>query len=381
MNKPTFNAVTGSTPDAVVVQIREAERTGKHLVLDRIVRIGKPMPASLIMHRGAKPVAIWRVKTFQIVTKGSRTTSVVEWQERGLCALAAVGTLIASFFVPLIPRKMAWYCLAGALLGWATQYFLLIYGVAFFEIASFLDDSKLTFEREAKPAVIEMLVRAQSAITEAMRDGDPSEVAELKLDTSRLERVIDSFLVRVRKEGARQVKAELAKARPTRPMRAAADGDERDEVPSTDVEENDAVVVAQRKALVRRMTNRLRSELETEALDALRTGDDAEEVVLRTVSKQLETGAFQADAGICTTRIFNLGRDEAARLMGASQVEYSAALDSATCSPCQGADGKRADVGSDEHDELLPPNRDCDGRDRCRCLLLYVASDAPEGDE
>lgn len=251
--------------------------------------------------------------------------------------------------------------------------------VAFFEIASFLDDSKLTFEREAKPAIVEMLVRAQGAITEAMRDGDPSEVAELQLDTSRLERVIDSFLVRVRKEGTKQVKSELARARPTRPMRAAADGDERDEVPSTDVEENDAVVVAQRKALVRRMTNRLRSELETEALDALRTGDDAEEVVLRTVSKQLETGAFQADAGICTTRIFNLGRDEAARLMGASQVEYSAALDSATCSPCQGADGKRADVGSDEHDELLPPNRDCDGRDRCRCLLVYVPG--AEGDD
>jgi hypothetical protein len=99
VNKPTFNEVTGSTPDAVVVQIREAERTGKHLVLDRIVRIGKPMPAALILHRGAKPVAIWRVKTYQIVTQGSRTTSVVEWQERGLYALAADGSTEPSLYL------------------------------------------------------------------------------------------------------------------------------------------------------------------------------------------------------------------------------------------------------------------------------------------
>lgn len=257
--------------------------------------------------------------------------------------------------------------------------------VAYFEIASFLDDSKLTFEREAKPAVVEMLVRAQEAITKAMADGDPSEVATLPLDTTRLDKVVDSFLVRVRKEGARQVRAELARARPTRKMSAAADGDEREDITPepTDTEENDKVVLAQRKALVRRMTNRLRSELETEALEALRTDDEADEVVLRTVRNQLETGAFQADAGICTTRVFNLGRDEAARLMGATQVEYSAALDSATCEPCQAEDGKQADVGSSEHDALLPPNRDCSGSGRCRCILVFTpgpgASD--EGDD
>lgn len=257
--------------------------------------------------------------------------------------------------------------------------------VAYFEIASFLDDSKLTFEREAKPAVVEMLVRAQEAITKAMADGDPGEVATLPLDTTRLDKVVDSFLVRVRKEGARQVRAELARARPTRKMSAAADGDEREDTTPepTDTEENDKVAIAQRKALVRRMTNRLRSELETEALEALRTDDEADEVVLRTVRNQLETGAFQADAGICTTRIFNLGRDEAARLMGATQVEYSAALDSATCEPCQAEDGKQADVGSSEHDALLPPNRDCSGSGKCRCILLYVPGDrsSDEGDD
>lgn len=53
----------------------------------------------------------------------------------GLCFVAAVVTLIASAFVPLIPRKTAWYCLAGAAMGLAAQYLLLVYGVWFAEIA------------------------------------------------------------------------------------------------------------------------------------------------------------------------------------------------------------------------------------------------------
>jgi len=92
MSKQSFIEVTGRTPDAVVVQIREAERTGKHLVLDRIVRIGKPVSSAAVL-RNAQPVALWRVKTFNIVTKGSVTRSVVEWQERGIYALKISGVV------------------------------------------------------------------------------------------------------------------------------------------------------------------------------------------------------------------------------------------------------------------------------------------------
>jgi hypothetical protein len=74
-----------------------------------------------------------------------------------------------------------------------------------------------------------------------------------------------------------------------------------------------------------------------------------------------------------TTKVFNVGRDEAARLMGGvGSVEYSAVLDSATCEPCQAMDGRTAPFDSAEHDALLPPNRDCAGGDNCRCLLVFI---------
>ena len=56
----------------------------------------------------------------------------------GICALASVLTLVGSFFLPILPRAAAGWCLAGALLGWGVQYFLLVYGVYFAEAAVWL---------------------------------------------------------------------------------------------------------------------------------------------------------------------------------------------------------------------------------------------------
>ncbi len=252
------------------------------------------------------------------------------------------------------------------------------------EISDYLDTAREAFEREAKPAIIEMLVRAQSSITAAMADGDPSEVATLPLDTKRLRKVIGTFLSRSRAEGARQVRKELAKGKVAGRLTAAAE-EEDDKEAITDTDE---LIESQEKALTRRMEARLRSELETEAIDAIRTGDDASAVVMRTVTRQLDSSAFRSDAGTIVTKAWNLGRDEAARLLNAGSVEYSAILDSATCEACQEMDGEQADIGSDEHDAMLPPNRDCDGGGNCRCLLVYVPgtgddeeTDDTEGDE
>jgi len=52
----------------------------------------------------------------------------------GLLVLALL-TLVASFILPIVPRAASFACLAGAGAGYAAQYFLLVYGVAFAEIA------------------------------------------------------------------------------------------------------------------------------------------------------------------------------------------------------------------------------------------------------
>jgi hypothetical protein len=253
----------------------------------------------------------------------------------------------------------------------------------FVAIDAYLAGRREAFEARVKPLVVEMLAREAGAITSAMADGDPSEVAQLPLDTKKLEGVIAEYLADVRTTGARYARQELrrdsgeALAEERRTLKAAAE-EEDDKLADEAEDEADAIIEAQQKALVRRMTSRLRSELEAEAIDVLRTGGSALEVVTRVVTRQLETGAFKADAGAVVTRIFNVGRDEAARIVGGVQaVERSALLDSKVCDVCRAADGRTAQFGSAEHDRLVPPDRDCDGGPSCRCLLVFI----PGGDE
>jgi hypothetical protein len=105
-----------------------------------------------------------------------------------------------------------------------------------------------------------------------------------------------------------------------------------------------------------------------------RTGGDATDVVREVLGDQLDSGAYRSDAGIVTTKVYNIGRDEAAASMGGvDEVEYSALLDGETCGPCMRMDGRRSKFDSPEHDAMLPPNRDCQGQDNCRCVLVFIA--------
>jgi hypothetical protein len=256
----------------------------------------------------------------------------------------------------------------------------------FASIDAYLAGRREAFERAVKPVVVTMLARAQMAIADAMKDGDPSEVAELPLDTAELDTVVAKYLADVRMAGGAFARKELRKesgeklAEDRREVLSAAAEEEDDKTPAEREVESDTddLLDAQRVAVVRRMTSRLRSELETEALDVVRTGGDALEVLTRVVTRQLETGAYRTDAGAVVARIFNGGRDEAARIVGGVQaVEYSALLDSRVCSPCRNMDGRTAPFGSAAHDAMVPPNRDCDGGANCRCLLVFI----PEGGE
>lgn len=253
---------------------------------------------------------------------------------------------------------------------------------------AFLASRPDVFEREIRPAVVEMLAKAAPGISAAMVDGNPDEVASLPFDTARLSALIQVFLEDVRAEGKRTVKRELREDSAeavlqerreehlSQTTRAAAEPED-----IAEAEKDAAELLAQQnKALVRRMTNRLRSEIEREAIDVIRTGGDAGEVIANTITNQLESGAFRSDSLFVTTKAFNTGRDEAARILGGvTEVEYSAILDSSTCSPCMAMDGQTADFGTPEHDAMVPPNRDCDGGDRCRCVLVFIT--APQEDD
>ena len=244
---------------------------------------------------------------------------------------------------------------------------------------AYFDAQRDAWEKALRPVVLAMLAKAAPAVAAAMADGKvtPAEVAAVPLDTKRVRETVRRLLEGVRDAGHASIEEEL----PPATLKAAV-GDEAKE-PAEDVEaETDELFDALEQQVERRVVTRTRAELEREAVDALRTGDDADAVVDRVVSRQLDTGAFRADAGYVVTKAFNGSRDEAARLMGGiASVEYSALLDSATCSACQALDGATADFGSPEHDRLVPPNRDCSGGDNCRCLLVMVPAGAGGGEE
>lgn len=252
--------------------------------------------------------------------------------------------------------------------------------VDFARIDQTLTDARADFERAMKPVVAELLMKAAPDVAKAMADGDASDVHAVPLDVSRVASTVSTFVDGLVAKGNADVRKELRKdsgAQVAEERRHQFD--QKDDPLATPDEdaERQALLDAQKAALVRRIEARLTSQLEREAIDVTRTGGDAADVVREVLGDQFDTGAFRADAGLVTTKVYNIGRDEAAQAMGGvATVEYSALLDGQTCSACMAMDGKQADFNSSEHDAMLPPNRDCDGQDNCRCVLVFI----PGGD-
>lgn len=242
-------------------------------------------------------------------------------------------------------------------------------------IAELFDDARVKFADGVRPLVAEMLMRALPAVQAAMADRRvaPEEISAISLDSKRLEAFIGKFLNRLRGEGYAHVKRELAR----RPLSGAQE-DDRDTTPPaptppTPAEDTQESLAAMKKHLVRRMTQRLLSDVEREAIEVVRTEGAPEEVVARTLERQVN-GGFSADAGLVVTKAFNMGRDEFAQELGdqVESVELSAILDRSTCGPCDRLDGSTFDFNSEEHAAHVPPlSSICDGGDSCRCLLVY----------
>lgn len=265
--------------------------------------------------------------------------------------------------------------------------------VDFAAMDDFMSRARVDFEAEAKPLVAEMLVRALPDIKRAMDAGNPSAVADLKLDTSKLGPFVQSFLGKVRSEGASQLRAEHARgtdiakkrqdgdpATATAPVKLAvklAAGDEQDDFdPSDDSGGGDSEPrrFLQQKAalLIRRIQGAVQIDLEREAIDGARTGATANEVMTMTIGRLIDSGQLRSQVGSVIPTAFNEGREDYAATQDVDTVTLSALLDGGQCGPCEDLDGETYDYGSDEHEEHTPPLTSiCDGRDNCRCVLTF----------
>lgn len=242
--------------------------------------------------------------------------------------------------------------------------------VALGDIAGFFDSAKERFARGAKPLVAKVLMMALPDVRAAMKSGDPSQVASVKLDMSELAAFVSSFVDQARGEGYRQVANEARRQGLKDIAFSALMGKRPDKTVSEDI---DDVAESMKHLLVRRMERRLLGQLEDAAIDVQRTGGDPSEAIAEVLSDETDSDNMRGDAGLVTTRAFNLGREEFADQYGdaVESVELSSVLDDGTCTFCESMDGTEFDFQSEGHDSNTPPLRNCEGGSRCRCLLLY----------
>lgn len=102
-------------------------------------------------------------------------------------------------------------------------------------------------------------------------------------------------------------------------------------------------------------------------------GDALEQAVLGRLSDAADVGVAR-EARAEVNEAFGLGRatEASAHKDDIAGCVYSAILDANTCEECEAADGEEFAYGSEEYFDLLPPNKDCEGRDACRCVILYL---------
>jgi phage gp29-like protein len=148
----------------------------------------------------------------------------------------------------------------------------------------------------------------------------------------------------------------------------------------------EAVVAAEKRdqvglfadAVVSKFENNLTARAANVAANRMRnTGDATKGEVIQGIESDLDGQSdkwIDGVAGEGANEAFAEGRDA-----GYEQFKdeigscyYSALLDINTCGECADADGKTADTPDDLPDT---PNPDCDGGDKCRCVIVYVFSD------
>lgn len=133
------------------------------------------------------------------------------------------------------------------------------------------------------------------------------------------------------------------------------------------------------KTIASVLAERLRGSLMRNALDLYRRGEISE-ATLTEVLTDLSDRAISTEAHLSISEALNLGRESAAKANEEviKKVEYSSLLDNATCDPCSDAEGLTFKLGSKEHEEHKTPYKKCQGRSKCRCVLIYTLESETE---
>jgi uncharacterized protein with gpF-like domain len=278
------------------------------------------------------------------------------------------------------------------------------------DIAAFFDDGRKQFEARMKDFVNKLVRDAKPALTEAMADGNPSEVKSLKFDTKALSKAVSTFIDEARLFGYRQAAIEKTRQakgkapeaaaatlapsvgfcdtwlnvfelafqnRPPNainaPWRSPDSGVNPQDTPEPKLSKAtmDMLVEAQTRLVVDRITARTRGNLWTNLVNGSRRGQSVDDAIDKTLEDIDISGALRADAGLVLSQSFSMGRDEfMAQQDDVQELEYSAILDTSTCSECEAVDGDTFAPGSPEALQHVTPYSECQGRQNCRCMVI-----------
>ena len=140
-----------------------------------------------------------------------------------------------------------------------------------------------------------------------------------------------------------------------------------------DVESSVRFLGVQARALASLYGDALKSTFTFEMLrqikDGLFSGPSLEAVLSGRSEREVRR---QARATVTTA--LNLGRQSVAEQHQdeIAHAIFSSVLDSGTCGPCNGVDGREFELNTPEFETFRPPYRECEGAGFCRCVYVFV---------
>jgi phage gp29-like protein len=253
--------------------------------------------------------------------------------------------------------------------------------VALDEIAAMLDNAKTVIRERTQgirnKLVAELTKRAMTAIA----SGDAAKVAALAAAKSPMVDVLASELRAIFGDyfnvGREQVADELARQKAGEPVVDEATGERRGETvglaprrkpTQAEITAWQEWVTQLADVKARGIAAATQSAVAGEAMRAFVTQATAEAIAEMALRASDEAAL---KAGLTVSQVMIAGRSaeaQAEREQIATCV-YSAILDGATCTECERRDG---DSTNDVNESLTwTPNSNCEGGERCRCLVIY----------
>jgi len=236
--------------------------------------------------------------------------------------------------------------------------------VAFKEIGQRLDTAEEAFVKAAKEVQERQIDKLTDVIGKLVQKGQIDRVPEIDVPFRiQMADAIEQILVDLYGYGREQVKAELSKQK-TLKMAAA---------PLGSIEEIGKFLKTRAKATAAVLGSKLKAAITWEALRQVKTGT-IDQAVLKAAMTELSDKALKDTASLSVMEALNFGRQAEAEAQrdNIKQAIYSSVLDPNTCPACQKLDGQEWLMDEPEVAKYANGNPDCEGHDRCRCVLVYV---------